>query len=261
VDERVATNQRRWDEMAQLHVETYQIDDVDGTGDHRLKPFEPVELGDLAGLRICHLQCHIGGDSFALAHLGATVVGVDFSDASIEIARTRASRLGVADRVEFVRATVDDAPAAAGTGFDAVYTSWGVLCWLPDLDRWAGVVRDLLAPGGWLYVAETHPYATAIRWPQYVYGGGGASFDDGQGDYTDADAVFEHPESWEWSHGLGDVVTALAGAGLRVDWLHEHVEVAWHLNDGDHLEQGADGMWRAPGSTLPLAFSLHATRA
>jgi SAM-dependent methyltransferase len=261
MDERVATNRNRWDEMAQLHVETYRIDDVDRAGDHRLKPFEPAELGDLRGLRICHLQCHIGGDSFALARLGAeVVVGVDFSATSVEIARARAERVGLADRVTFVCATVHDAPAAAGSEFDAVYASWGVLCWLPDLDRWASVVAQLLVPGGWLYLAETHPYAVAARWPGYVYGGGEASFDEGQGDYTDANAVFEHPESWEWSHGIGDVVTALATAGFRIDWLHEHAECAWHLNDEEHLVQDADDMWRAPGSTLPLSFSLRATR-
>jgi SAM-dependent methyltransferase len=259
MDERIATNRRRWDEMAQLHVDTYGIDDVDRAGDHRLKPFEPSELGDLRGLRICHLQCHIGGDSFALAQLGATVVGVDFSETSIEIARSRAERVGLADRVEFVCATVDDAPGVAGTGFDAVYTSWGVLCWLPDLDRWASVIRKLLAPGGWLYVAETHPYATTLRWPRYAYGGGVASFKNEQGDYTDAQARFEHPEAWEWSHGIGDVVTALAAAALRIEWLHEHAECAWHLNDEEHLVQGANGMWSVPGSTLPLSFSLRAT--
>ena len=260
MDERIATNRRRWDEMATLHVDTYAVDDVDATGTHSLKPFELAEIGDVNGLRICHLQCHIGGDSFALAERGATVVGVDFSPRSVEIAAARAASLGLADRVEFVCAAVDDAPGAAGSGFDAVYTSWGVLCWLPDLDRWAAVVHELLAPGGWLYLAETHPYATALRWPNSVYGGGAEHFDDEQGDYTDDAARFEHPESWEWSHGLGEIVTALSGAGMRVDWLHEHAEVAWHLNDQEHLVEDADGMWRRPGSTLPLSFSLRATR-
>ncbi len=259
MDERIATNRRRWDEMARLHVETYGSPDADEHGWHALKSFEVDELGAVQGLRMCHLQCHIGGQSFALAELGATVVGVDFSPTAIEVARERAEELGLADRVAFVCATVDDAPAVAGTGFDAVYTSWGVLCWLPDLDDWARVVHTLLRPGGWLYLAETHPYAVASRWDGYDYGGGVAHFDDQHGDYTDDDALFEHPESWEWSHGVGEIVTALAAAGMRIDWLHEHDISAWHLNDADALVQGDDGMWRSPGSTLPLSFSLHAT--
>jgi SAM-dependent methyltransferase len=262
MDERLAVNRRRWDEMSDLHIETYAIDDVDASGVHSLKSFEPGELGDVRGRRICHLQCHIGGDSFALAQLGArSVVGVDFSPRSIEIAETRAGDLGIADRVTFVCATVDDARDATGGGFDAVYTSWGVLCWLPDLDAWARVVQALLVPGGRLYLAETHPYATAVRWPGSVYGGGHAAFDDVQGDYTDADAQFDHPESWEFSHGIGDVVTALAGAGMRLDWLREHTEVPWNLNDRARLVRRPDGMWELPDSTLPLSFSLRATKA
>jgi SAM-dependent methyltransferase len=262
MDERVATNQRRWDEMSDLHIDTYAIDDVDAAGVHTLKPFEPDELGDLGGLRVCHLQCHIGGDSFALAQLGAaSVVGVDFSPRSVTIARERAARLGLADRVEFVCATVDDARSACRGNFDAVYTSWGVLCWLPDLDAWARVVHEILAPGGWLYLAEFHPYATSIRWDRYAYGGAAPVFKDSHGDYTDADARFEHPESWEWTHGVGEIVTALAAAGMRIDWLHEHREVSWDLNDRDHLVERDTGMWEVPGSTLPLSFSLRATKA
>ena len=260
MDERVATNRRRWDEMSDLHVDTYAIDDVDAVGVHTLKSFEADELGDIDGLRVCHLQCHIGGDSFALAQLGAaSVVGVDFSPRSVAIAQERAARLGLADRVEFVCATVDDAPSAGGD-FDAVYTSWGVLCWLPDLDVWARVVHELLAPGGWLYLAEMHPYATSIRWTDHPYGNAVPLYNDEHGDYTDIDAQFEYPESWEWTHGLGDVVSALARAGMRMDWLHEHAESGWHLNDPEHLTQQPDGMWEVAGSTLPLSFSLRASR-
>jgi SAM-dependent methyltransferase len=247
--------------MAELHVDTYAIDDVDGRGDHRLKPFEPEELGPLEGKSVCHLQCHLGGDSFALAHLGAAqVVGVDFSPRSIQIATMRAARLGLADRVRFVAAVVEDAPDVAGTGFDVVYTSWGVLCWLPDIDRWAEVAASLLLPGGFVYLAETHPYAAASRWTGYAYGGAQAHFDDGQGDYTDDEAVFDHPATWEWTHGLGEIITALVGAGLRIEWLHEHPTVSWHLNDRENLVRGPDGMWSAPGSGLPLSFSLRASK-
>lgn len=246
--------------MADLHVTTYEIDAVDAAGSFSLKPFEPGELGAIDGRRVCHLQCHIGDNSFALAQLGAAeVVGVDFSARSLEIARARAERLALLDRVRFVQATVDDAIAAVGTGFDGVYTSWGVLCWLPDIDTWARTARDLLASGGWLYLAETHPYACAARWSSYRYGGGHAMFDANQGDYTCAEAVFDHPESWQWGHGIGEIVTAVVRSGLRLEWLHEHTDVAWDLGDKTLVSRG-DGMWEAPGSTLPLSFSLRASK-
>jgi SAM-dependent methyltransferase len=257
MDERVEVNQRRWAEMAALHETTYF------TGDHALDEelvaFEVAELGPIEGQRVCHLQCHIGGNSIALARLGATVVGVDFSDVALDIAQRRAHEDGVENRVSFVCATVDDAVAATGGAFDGVYTSWGVLCWLPSIGEWAQVVCELLRVGGWLYLADTHPYATAARWPSYRYGGTVGIFDEDQGDYTDLDARFEHPEAWEWNHGIGEVVTALAAAGMRISWLHEHTTVGWNLSDAS-LAQRADGAWEIPGSTLPLSFSLRATK-
>jgi SAM-dependent methyltransferase len=257
MDERVEVNRRRWDEMAALHETTY----FTGTEaiDDELVAFELAELGDVAKQRVCHLQCHIGGNSIALARLGATIVGVDFSDVALDQARRRATEAGVDDRVQFVCATVDDAPAATGGDFDGVYTSWGALCWLPSVETWAAVVRELLRPGGWLYVADTHPQAAASRGPNYRYGGTVAIYGEDQGDYTDLDARFEHPEAWEWNHGIGEIVTALAGAGMRIRWLHEHTTIAWNLAD-EQLVQRPDGLWEQPGSTLPLSFSVRATK-
>jgi SAM-dependent methyltransferase len=244
--------------MAALHATTY-FADGDGWDSH-LHAFEVDGLGDLTGLRICHLQSHLGGDSLSLSRLGATVVGVDFSAAAVAIAAQRAEREGLDGRVSFVCAAVEDASSAAGTGFDAVYTSWGVLCWLPDLDVWASAIHTLLRPGGWLYLAETHPYATAVRWADYSYGGGKPVHNVDQGDYTDPDAHFDHPESWEWPHGLGEVITSVASAGLRVDFVHEHDVATWHLND-PNLVPASDRTWRAEGSTVPLSFTLRATRS
>jgi SAM-dependent methyltransferase len=261
VDEREAVNQRRWDEMTDVHVVTYRIDERDTAGAFRVKPFEYAELGNISGERICHLQCHIGDDSFGLAQIGAAeVVGVDFSTRSIEVARMRAERVGLSDRVHFVHAAVDEAASVLGATFDGVYTSWGVLTWLPDIRTWATNVSGLLKRGGWLYLAETHPYAAAVRWAPYPYGGGTGVYDETQGDYTDAAASFEHPASWEWNHGLGEIVTALLDAGMTLQWLHEHPVVAWHMND-QRLVERPDDMWEEPGSTVPLSFSVRALKS
>lgn len=257
VDGRLEINRRRWDEMARLHLATYdQAMGDDATCS--LKPFEVAELGDVNGKRICHMQCHLGADSLSLARQGAHVVGVDFSPEAIVNARSCSEDTGV--HADFVLSSVEEAREKLEGEFDVVYTSWGVLCWLPDLGAWAQTIGSLLCPGGFLYLAETHPYAQALRRNERSYGGGEATFDNSQGDYTDDCAVFEHPESWEWSHGLGDVVTAVADAGLRIDFVHEHPLVAWHLNDAEHLVRRLDGMWERPGSSLPLSFSLKATK-
>jgi SAM-dependent methyltransferase len=258
MDDRVEVNRRRWEEMTALHERTY----FDGSEaiDDDLVAFELGELGDIAGQRICHLQCHIGGNTIALARVAATVVGVDFSEVALEVARRRVRGARIEDRVHFVCSTVDDAVDAAGGDFDGVYTSWGVLAWLPSIAAWARVVHGLLRPGGWLYVADTHPHAASLRWPIYRYGGSVGIFDDEQGDYTDIDAQFEHPEAWNWNHGLGEIVTALAAAGMRIDFLREHTIAAWDLGDRDHVVQRDDGTWEVPNSTLPLSFSLRATK-
>jgi SAM-dependent methyltransferase len=259
VDERVEVNRRIWDEMAVLHQSTYADAAFEG-----LLPFERSELGALTGRRVCHLQCHIGGDTMALAELGATeVVGVDFSPAAIGIAAERVAAAGLADRIRFVEATIEEAPAATGGGFEVVYTSWGVLCWLPDLAGWAATVASLLVDGGWLYLAETHPYALTrgVGATDLPYGGGQPTFSEEQGDYSYADATFASPASWEWSHGLGEIVTALTEAGFRLAWLHEHTVAPWHLNRADELYCRADRLWEVPDDRgLPLSFSLRAEK-
>lgn len=258
MDERIEANQRRWDEMAALHLSTYNLAAED-QGQSGLAPFELSELGDLSGKRICRLQCHLGGDSMVLARHGATVVGVDFSRAAVATAQQRAAATGLNDRLSFVLSTVDEAREKVTGDFDVVYTSWGVLSWLPDVNQWARTVVSLLRPGGFLYLAESHPYAEALRWDEGGYGGAVAFFDESQGDYTDDDATFENPASWTWSHGLGETITALADAGLRIAFVHEHPIVVWHLNDADHLVKRADGMFEDPVVNFPLSYSLKAT--
>jgi hypothetical protein len=84
---------------------------------------------------------------------------------------------------------------------------------------------------------------------------------DDRGDYTTPDAEFEHSRTREWSHGIGEIVSALAESMPKVEWLHEHTTVAWNLGDAHGLVRRDDGLWEVPGSSLPLSFSLRATSA
>ena len=140
---KVEANRRNWEQRTPVHLAS-RFYDVHNTEVDRLAPFEWAELGDVAGLRIAHLQCHLGTDTRLLARAGARMTGLDFSEASVAAARELAGDLDIS----YVRADVHDAVAALGGGFDMVYTGKGSLMWLPDLDRWAEVVRDLLVPGG-----------------------------------------------------------------------------------------------------------------
>ena len=269
-----AANRATWDERVGIHLDAafYDLTPL-REGRAVLYPIEEAEIGDIRGLRIAHLQCHFGRDSLALVQKGAEVVGLDFSGAAIAAAKELAQELGLADRARFVEADVYDAPAAlaAEAPFDRVFVTWGTIGWLPDLAGWAQVVAGLLAPGGALYLADAHPFAMVFDtadaapddaarpgWfmPYFDYG---VLKNDAPSDYTgDFPALTAGHEYW-WDHRLGDILTALAGAGLRLDWLHEHDRVPWPMFST--LEPAPGGMYRWPGKCwLPLSYSLSASR-
>ncbi len=260
-------NRRAWNERVPIHTAS-AFYDVEGflAGRSSLRDFEPAEVGPVDGATLLHLQCHFGQDTLSWARLGASVVGLDFSDTAITAAIDLASRAGLADRAEFLCADVYDAVAAVGgRQFDVVYTGLGALVWLPDIVRWAGVVADLVAPGGILYVAEFHPVADVFddddlraNWP--YFNPDGMRFDD-DGTYTDVPdgTVTEHNGTWNWTHPIGSVVSAVIDAGLTVELLHEFDFTLWPR--WPFLEQRGF-TWHLPPDrpSLPLMYSLRARK-
>jgi len=267
--EMLATNQRNWDARTPVHVGS-AFYDLPGAraGADRLASFEWAELGDLTGREVVHLQCHLGTDTICLARAGATVAGLDFSAEAIDQARELAAAAGLA--IDYVRADVLDAVAAfGGRRFDSVYTGKGSLVWLPDLDAWARTVAGLLRPGGELYLVEFHPLVAALgadaevadlRIRNDLLGTGAAEECDWPVTYTDGPPLAGETRSFQWSHDLGEVVTAVAGAGLRVVSLREHAVLPWRAMAG--LVPAGDGWWRLPEQApkLPLIYSLRAVR-
>jgi 2-polyprenyl-3-methyl-5-hydroxy-6-metoxy-1,4-benzoquinol methylase len=257
MDERVEANRRMWDERVPIHVGSrfYDVESWKAGGrNHLVAPFEETEIGPVDGRRICHLQCHFGMDTLTFARRGATVVGVDFSPSAVAAARQLADEVGVGDRASFVESTVEDARDHVEGDFDIVYTSWGALIWLPRLDAWARTIASLLRPGGFVYVADQHAMTSKYSGPYFRT----EPFCDGDtGTYADPSATTVHNEAYEWQHTTGEVVTALADAGLRIDFLHEHPLLVWQ--DQAEMVQGDDGMWRLPGDPMPLSFSLKAS--
>jgi SAM-dependent methyltransferase len=268
-----AVNRANWDERVAVHLgaPSYELASL-RTGRGRLSPIEEAELGSLDGLRVLHLQCHFGRGSLILASRGATVVGLDFSKPAIATANKLAAELGLAERARFVEADLYDAPSAIPEpgGFDLVFVTWGALCWLPDIRRWAEIVAHFLKPGGGLYLAEGHPAAMVLDdaaprhdampgWFVPYFLGEALVLDDPR-DYADPDARLSNARTYEWMHPLGDIVTALIDAGLTLRWLHEHDSVAWRMFEV--LVEDGSGMYRWPEKPwLPLAFSLRADRA
>ncbi len=266
-------NRANWDERVPAHVASpdYAVQrfrDEPGYLSDVVR-FDRPRLGDIAGLRAVHLQCHIGTDSVSLARLGASVTGIDFSAPAVAAATELAAVTGADAR--FVQSDVYTAADVVEPGsFDLVYTGIGALCWLPSVARWARVVAALLRPGGRLFIREGHPMLWSLADPredglvtvQYPYFETAAPqvFADG-GTYVATDAVFEQNVTHEWNHGLGEIVTALMEAGMTVTALAEHDSVPWNAQPG--LMTQTDGEWRLTENPdrLACSYTLQAVKS
>jgi SAM-dependent methyltransferase len=270
-DEHRAVNRAMWDERAPAHAASPDyavrqlLDDPERLSN--VVRFDLPRLGDVSGLHGVHLQCHIGTDTISLARLGARMTGLDFSPAALACARQLVAEAGL--DVDFVESDVYSAPEVLGSNaFDLVYTGVGALIWLPDIRRWAATVAQLLRPGRRLFLREGHPILSALDETRtgvitfaYPY------FEhiepmrfDASATYVETDAVFSNAESREWNHGLGEIVTALLDAGLRLTMLVEHDSVPWDALPG--LMHAADGEWRLieHGDRVPLSYTLQAEK-
>jgi SAM-dependent methyltransferase len=257
-------NRANWDDRVPIHLASEHYD-LGGfrAGRDSLRPFELAEAGDVSGKRLLHLQCHIGLDTLSWARHGALVSGLDFSAAAIEAARSLAADLGIP--ASFVVSDVYDAVAALeGQRFDIVYVSVGSLVWLPDLARWADTVVALLAPGGFLYLVDGHPIA------QVLDGATGSVVTDDYFDdaprvndwpwsYTGRSSALTHQRSVQFQHTVGEIVTAIARTGLRIEFLREHDFDEFQRFES--LERQADGSYRLPRGRprVPMLLSLRAS--
>lgn len=201
--------------------------------------FDVPLLGDIHGLDVVHLQCHIGTDTVSLARRGAkSVVGLDFSPASIEQGRKLAAGAASGEKVSFVEAAVYDAPSVLpAASFDLVFTGIGALCWLPDIRRWAQTVATLLKPGGRLFIREGHPMLWAlddsitdrlvVAFP-YFEREQPVTWDDGT-TYVELESPkeFVSKTTMSWNHGIGETVQALLDAGMQITGLAEHKSIPW----------------------------------
>ncbi|MGH9898118.1 MAG: class I SAM-dependent methyltransferase, partial [Pyrinomonadaceae bacterium] len=265
------TNRKLWDERVAFHRRDatgfYQVEKF-LAGEDMLRPIEAAEIGDVRGLRIAHLQCHFGIDSICLVRRGASVTGLDFSAPAIIEARKLAEQMGIDAR--FIEGNVYDARELLEGDFDMVFTTWGTIIWLPDVTAWARVIASLLKPGGSLYFADNHPMMLCLEMvdgrivPRYDWRTprDRPIVETGEGTYSGDDTTtMNNKTSYEWIHPLADMTNALISAGLRLDWVNEHVTLPWaHF---PNMPRGDDGMFRLPADhpQLPLALSLRATKS
>jgi SAM-dependent methyltransferase len=264
-DEWREKNRESWDERVPIHVSGRFYDVASfKAGEERLQPFEIDEVGDVSGKDLLHLQCHFGIDTLSWARRGASVTGLDFSAPAVEAARSLASELGIG--ATFVQSDVYEAAEALDNRtFDVVYTGRGALNWLPDVGRWAGVVASLVRPGGFLYLAEFHPFTDIfgdedLTVEHDYFQGEDPQVWDEPGTYADLDAETRHNLTYEWNHPLGEVVSAVVSAGLNVELLREYdytMFPRWPFlrKSGFDTYRPPEGMPR-----IPLMYSLRARK-
>ena len=265
----IEVNRENWDERAAIHAR-------DTTGDYMLDRFrrgedalyaiEAAELGDITAKRVLHLQCHIGRDTLCLVRRGAVATGLDFSAVALHVARQLAEETGL--KAQFVQGTVEEAPRLTPGPFDLVFSTWGTICWLPDMRSWANAIACVLAPGGELYFADAHPSFKVLDeragglMPAYDFqtpADRPLAFVDAT-TYTGDPTVMTHQSTRQWIHSLSTILGSLIDAGLTITMFREHEALPWR--GLECLMPAADRLWRLPPGLprLPLSFSLRAKK-
>lgn len=219
-------NKQGWDGLAPTHYSNYHIDKLIA-GKPLLNELIREEVGDVKGKSLAHLLCHIGTDTLSWALLGAQVTGIDISPASLHYARKIAKAMGI--DATFIEADIMEVKDRVQEKYDIVFSSTGVLCWLPDIELYAQTVRHLLHDGGIFYIFDGHPFRSVLLDEAGEFSTDTIQGDyfrkevwryDHMGDYTDPDLKIP-VESYEWDWTLGDIVTAFCNAGMRIVFLHE----------------------------------------
>lgn len=218
-------NKNLWNQKVAIHLNTelYGMDSF-MAGRNSLDEATLELLGDVKGKSVLHLQCHFGQDSLSLARMGAKVTAIDLSDAGIKKARELNAELNL--DVEFICCNVYDLKDHLEQKFDIVYTSFGTIVWLPDLTKWADIIRHFLAKNGKFVFLDFHPVVDMLNWDthafEYDYFNPKKPYiETNQGTYADKNADVNLTECF-WSHSLAEVVQALLDQELRLESMSEY---------------------------------------
>ncbi|MBU1036289.1 class I SAM-dependent methyltransferase [bacterium] len=258
-------NQAFWDEITPIHYKSYDIEKLK-QGKSLIDEIQKKEMGDVKDKSLLHLQCHIGTDSLSWALEGAQVTGIDFSSESIKIANKLKSALGL--KARFIESNIYDLPDTLKEKFDIVYASQGVLIWLKDIKEWGKIISHYLKPGGIFYLMETHPLfyifdndkqgRLKIKY-SYFPGERSTLWDDDTPDYSDREYIPKNP-TYEWTWPLGEILTSLIEAGLKIEFLHEYDRLFY--KGFPDMVKDEEGWWYLPKykGMLPLTFTLRAKK-
>ncbi|WP_142785427.1 class I SAM-dependent methyltransferase [Changchengzhania lutea] len=255
-------NKVTWNEKVEVHAQSDLYDlEAFKNGKSSLMPYELEALGDVEGKSLLHLQCHFGQDTLSWSRMGAKCTGVDLSDAGIKLAESLNNELHL--DAKFVCCNVLETSEFVTDTFDIVFTSYGVIGWLPDLKPWGKMIAEKLNVGGTFFMAEFHPIVWMFDYTEgksemtYGYLQKGVIYEEYEGTYADESSNMVSKE-YGWNHGLGEVVSALTEAGLRIDYLKEYDESPYDVLPD--LIKTETGMYVTKDKLYPLIFTLKATK-
>jgi 2-polyprenyl-3-methyl-5-hydroxy-6-metoxy-1,4-benzoquinol methylase len=251
-------NKKLWNQRTVVHKDS-SFYDVPSflQGKSSLNQIELKELGDVRGKTILHLQCHFGMDTLSLARMGAGVTGVDLSDTAIDEANRLNDQLSLDGK--FICCNVYDLKDHLCQEFDIVFTSYGVIGWLPDLSKWAEIIDHFLKPGGFFYMAEFHPVVWMLdedfKEVKYYYHNRETIITEAKGTYTDRQASI-HAKEYSWNHSISEVLNTLLSRGLQLQFFNEYPYSPYACFN--NVVQGQDGNWRVKGleDKIPMVYSL-----
>lgn len=259
-------NLKFWDSIVEEHWKS-DFYDVPSflAGKTSLDPLEMEVVGDVNGRTLLHLQCHFGLSTLSWVRLGAIATGIDFSPAAISTANKLSQKSGLP--AKFIESNIYDISKIIEEKYDIVFASYGVLCWLPELDKWAKEIAHCMKAGGRFHLVEYHPLMNTLDSGtgnevilKNSYFNEGVEILEAEGSYANPESHIKN-STYEWSHSIGEVITALLKAGLHID---NFVEYPYATEGGwiSYLRKGEDGKWRVPDHKwgVPLTFSLSASK-
>ena len=255
-------NKESWNNKTDIHFKSdfYDVESF-RNGKSSLNEIELNLLGELKGKKILHLQCHFGQDTISLSRLGAEVTGVDFSDKAIEIAKQLAKDTEA--NVNYICCDIYDLPNHLDGLFDIVFTSYGTIGWLPDLDKWAKIVSKFLKPNGQFIFVEFHPlvwmFDDNFNEIKYSYFNSGVITETESGTYADKNAKIIQ-DYVMWNHDLSEVINSLIKNGLEINALNEFDYSPYNCFNGTvEIEPGKYRI-QLLENKIPMVYSVLATK-
>lgn len=256
-------NKATWNEKVKAHAKSGMYDlKTFKAGKTSLNSYEINALGNVSGKTLLHLQCHFGQDTLSWSRAGAKCTGIDLSDEGIKLAKSLNSELQL--DAEFVCCNVLDTSKHVTDTFDIVFTSYGVIGWLPNLKPWGEMIAERLKPGGTFYMVEFHPIVWMFDYldnkpiMKYGYMQDEVIYEEYEGTYADTNSKMISKE-YGWNHGLSEVINALTQAGLHIDYLNEYNESPYDVLP--NLEKTESDMYVTKDKLYPLLFEIKATKS